>query len=167
MQKFKYSLWGLLCAAALYLIIPFLSIDLSTLLEKMDTLDVNKILIASFFLLSGIWFDLSRKRELYHKINREELHRSNLKQLCHIMNNVLNTMQVIRIEASDKKPIDERTLRILDASITDISRTIKEISETQDVNMEELRKIAYSNIYKAEEVIETHHEVEPIFSQKP
>jgi hypothetical protein len=66
--------------------------------------------------------------------------------VCHVVNNLLNGMKLVRLETAGNRPLSEETLRMLDETIVTAGRTIKEMSAPREIKVEAINEIAFRNL---------------------
>ena len=106
--------------------------------------DVNelwmRILIALLLLLLGIYADISAHRLLIKEkqLEASRIYRSMTYASRHILNNLLNQMQVIKMEALKCDDFDREAIKFYDDAFEEAEYLIKKLSEVENITDENI-----------------------------
>ncbi len=96
-------------------------------------------IMLTFFFLNAFYGFRNQKR-----IEKERLYNSMSYASNHILRNLLNQMQIVRIEAENTKGFDKNSLHMFDQSIAEAENLLSKLSKIETINE--------TNIYKSIEI---------------
>jgi hypothetical protein len=133
-------------ATILYIALPRGGFDLLVILESLREYNADEFLLASLFILCGLHVDFAIRSARVSERKKNEIYYSTMGGVCHVVNNLLNGMKLVRLETAGNRPLSEETLRMLDETIVTAGRTIKEMSAPREIKVEAINEIAFRNL---------------------
>lgn len=99
-----------------------------------------RIVIIVLLILFGIFTDYySRKLLITHKqLEASRIYTSMMHATHHILNNLLNQMQLFKLEAQKSKDFDKRVIALYDNAIDEASDLIKRLSQVENITEENI-----------------------------
>ena len=97
-------------------------------------------------ILLMVWKE-TRKNNLELKLTREvekeKIYVATIHGTQHIVNNLLNQLLLIKMEAENQKGLDSETIKILDDMATEAASLTKSLSEVDEIDDEKIRQSVY------------------------
>ena len=99
-----------------------------------------RIVIILLIILFGIFADYYSKRliDTQRQIESLRIYRSMLFATNHILNNLLNQMMIVKIEAEECKDFDKKVIALYDDAIDEASALIKNLSQIDKISEEHI-----------------------------
>ena len=99
-----------------------------------------RIVIVLLIMLFGVFADYFSRKLIVKEKQLEALHiyNSMIHATHHILNNLLNQMQIIRLEALKSEDFDRELIRDYDNAINEAIGLIKKLSNVQDITDENI-----------------------------
>ena len=100
-----------------------------------------RITIVSLIFLFGVFADFYSRKMLIAQQNAEALriYNSMLWATHHVLNNLLNQMQIMRLEATKSADFDQDVIVLYDNAIAEAEGLIKKLSEIENVSEETIK----------------------------
>jgi len=99
-----------------------------------------RVVIIILLLILGIYADISAKKLLIKEKQLEaaRIYNSMIYASRHILNNLLNQMQLIKMEALKCNEFDRETINIYDRSFVEATNLIQKLSEVENITDENI-----------------------------
>lgn len=75
---------------------------------------------------------------LLREHEKAEIYRSTVRAAHHILNNLLNQLQLFKIEAESSQDFDQDVLKLYDAVTSEASRLVKQLSDVENVTGQDI-----------------------------
>ena len=104
-----------------------------------------RLIVVILMVLFGIFADYHvHKLMEREKMLRAEIYGSTLSASHHILNNLLNQMQLFRMEAESSKDFDREILREFDQASTDAGQLLAQLSDVSEVCPQRIRSSVHT-----------------------
>lgn len=111
--------------------------------------DLNELWMRTVIVLLifafGIFADLYSKRKIIveKQVEAIAIYGSMLGATQHILNNLLQQMQIVRLEAVKSEDFDQEIVKKYDTSIENAVELIKKLSSVENITREDIKKSVY------------------------
>lgn len=146
MKNCRYTILGIIVALTTYIVLPMMGFDLVTILAKLEKWEVDELVLSLIIIIIGMYVDSLNENNHRSQQRVNEIYKSTMQGVSHIVNNLLNNMTLIEIEASENFKVSELTLKLLRESIDTAASTINELSDLDMIQSENINRIAFSNV---------------------
>lgn len=92
------------------------------------------ILFSIIVLFYGIFIDIKRNSSFKGSSEIKEVHTSLISAMHHILNNFLNGMELVRMEAKSCKDFDPKVIALYEESVDEAVGKIRSISELEEIS---------------------------------
>jgi hypothetical protein len=92
------------------------------------------ILFSLIVIAYGIYIDVKRNNSIQSSSREQEIHTSMISAMHHILNNFLNGMELVRLEARTCKDFDPKVMNLYDQSVHEAVDKIKSISKLEELS---------------------------------
>ena len=145
MHEYKFTIIGLVLAVGIYATTFAFKIDLfemtHELINSLERFEVDEFLIPLFILSLFTMYDQNRRQKLrqieYEKI---KIYKAMLASTHHILNNFINQMQLVKIEAQRTPDFNPKILSIYDSVIKNATMQIEALGSVTKVDEDSIQE---------------------------
>jgi hypothetical protein len=146
-DKFKATTVAAVIGGGIWCLAFFLNIEvyekISELLKRLDSMDLDEILIALILILIGLLIDFRRiKRERERTLEifqqKHQVFRSTIRTTQHIVNNFLLSLQAFCMQAENCKDFPPESIRKMDLMIHDTALKLRTLANLTDLQEREI-----------------------------
>lgn len=101
--------------------------------------DFNELWMRTFIIVLMIAFGIYIDRSIHKLLNKEKqleatrIYKSMVFATHHILNNLLNQMQLVKLEASNSKDFDPQIIKLYDETINEAQNLIHKLSDVENI----------------------------------
>lgn len=139
MKQYKLTLIGIFCAVLLYLATIVFDLEmfeaLIAMLDELEHLEIDEIIIPAFVFVGFVIADVLRRNKV-NRVSKEKLkiYRAMVESTHHVLNNFLNQMLLVKMNAEAPPGFDPRVLEIYDQIVADAQNQIHALSNITEIN---------------------------------
>ncbi|MDH3976207.1 MAG: hypothetical protein OEV42_18195 [Deltaproteobacteria bacterium] len=98
-----------------------------------------RIIIIILFLSFGIYADYQTKKLLKKEEEKERIYFATVRSTQHILNNLLNQLQILRIEADNNPDFNKEIKLLFEGSLKEGQLMVKRLSSIEELTEENIR----------------------------
>ena len=153
LKKYNLTLVGLAVSALTYAIIMVAELEIFEafveFVEEFEAIELDEIFIPLGLFLLFAFIDLFHRHRVQRvEIEKQKVYEAMLSSSNHVLNNLINQMQLFRFYAEETEGFPKDALRIYDETIEEASAKIKAMANVTKVDEEEISLSVHPDFFE-------------------
>jgi len=142
--KYPYAFFGFVLGLGVYVLVVLTEFDLFERLvasmAEVEAYELDEILIPLTIFLGFMVAEFFRQRFLHLVVEeRSKVYRAMLSSSYHVLNNFLNQMQIIKLEAEKSDDFDPEILSLYGKIVEDAQNQLDALSKVTDITEKQIK----------------------------
>jgi len=144
---FRVIYWlSLILLISLFSMIAFVDLNNELFVDRVSTCISIVFVIIALFVVGNIYFDIQQRKHIVYENKKvaSNIHQAMISASNHILNNFLNQVQMVKIEAERSQDFDKRYIQIYSDAFEESIDLINRLSSINEITSEAIEESVYS-----------------------
>ncbi len=145
MKKYTLSIIGFVISIIFYLLTIIFELEafenFVSLMEKFEDIELDEIMIPILIMFIFAFFNVSTSNKNKRiEMEKVKIYKAMMSSTHHIMNNFLNQIQLLRMEAENTPGFDGEILELYNKTVYEATTQIKSLSSITSIDEETIKR---------------------------